>query len=385
MAHGSNNAPEGTVEGAVAAFEAATNTQLEASAVTNLRANSWVLHKWGAYQSESHAFVIWWPSLEVAVNLLEDATCSIDYIRISDEPFTEGRATHEEHVEVCTRGTLAPIVDTFWALRGGTAIMKYLASGVGGEDNSVVAPPRSTTSARERAEALFMADGRDALSTQQCLTLQGMYSSSSNDSDDEGEANSDSDGTDIGDQNDVAVQAVVTAPQQDTGGLNAWLRDGETARASSATRQAHPGGRVSSNKAEALAKFALRKPDRVTSLVVEAPKVTNTAEVFHILTQAEFDSMIPPTEHQQAGAYGVETNTEMHCDILGAILFVEGDTAAVDTALAHYDFVWNGAVGQGRWEAPWTFERAELLVALNGGSISITFSAAVCARFRDRL
>jgi hypothetical protein len=250
MAHGSNNAPEGTVEGAVAAFEAATNTQLEASAVTDLRANSWVLHKWGAHQSESHAFVIWWPPLEVAANLLEDATCSIDYIRISDEPFTEGRA-HEDHVEVCTRGTLAPTVDIFWALRGGTAIMKYLASGVGGEDNSVVAPPRSTTSARERAEALFMADGRDALSTQQCLTLQGMYSSSSNDSDDEGEANSDSDGTEMGDQTEVAVQAAVTAPQQDTGGLNAWLRDGETARAPSATRQAHPGGRVSSNKAEA--------------------------------------------------------------------------------------------------------------------------------------
>jgi hypothetical protein len=119
MAHGSNNAPEDTVGGAVAAFEAATNTQLEASAVTNLRANSWVLHKWGAHQSESHAFVIWWPSLEVAVNLLEEATCSIDYIRISDEPFTERRA-HEEHVEVGTRGSLAPIVDTFWALRGGS-------------------------------------------------------------------------------------------------------------------------------------------------------------------------------------------------------------------------------------------------------------------------
>ena len=47
---------------------------------------------------------------------------------------------------------------------------------------------------------------------------------------DEGEANSDSDGTDIGDQTDVAVQTAVTVPQQDTGGLNAWLRDGETSQ-----------------------------------------------------------------------------------------------------------------------------------------------------------
>jgi hypothetical protein len=46
-------------------------------------------------------------------------------------------------------------------------------------DDSSKAP---TVSRRERTEASFMADGRDALSTQQSLSLQGMYPSSSCDS-----------------------------------------------------------------------------------------------------------------------------------------------------------------------------------------------------------
>jgi hypothetical protein len=65
--------------------------------------------------------------------------CQIDYIRMSDEPFDEERA-NDEHVESCARGSFAPIVDTFWSLRGGTAIMKYLASGIGGDGDGGVVP-----------------------------------------------------------------------------------------------------------------------------------------------------------------------------------------------------------------------------------------------------
>ena len=68
--------------------------------------------------------------------------------------------------------------------------------------------------------------------------------------------------------------------------MNTWLRDGEASRTSGAAKQAHPGGLVS-NKADALAAFALRKPDR-------APKQVPVAdEVFQVLTPAEFDAMVP--------------------------------------------------------------------------------------------
>jgi hypothetical protein len=61
MAHNGADEPLSAAESAVAAFETTTNVELDKAAVANLRANFWVLHKWGAHQSESHSFVIWWP------------------------------------------------------------------------------------------------------------------------------------------------------------------------------------------------------------------------------------------------------------------------------------------------------------------------------------
>ena len=188
---------------------------------------------------------------------------------------------------------------------------------------------------------------------------------------------------------------------------NSWLRRGERERAAGGSRTAHPGGTISSNKAEATEAFFRRKGRPLPSgngaagsasappapagepcaTVVVAPTAPAPATpITTTLSQAEFDALVPAS-----GPHGVplppqfasRTPDAIHCDVLGSALHVHGDCWPIRHALSAFGFGYNDDLEL--WDAPFSLTTVQTLMSWCVGFINITFSKEVQRRAKRSL
>ena len=99
------------------------------------------------------------------------------------------------------------------------------------------------------------------------------------------------------------------------------------------------------------------------------------------LSQAEFDALVP-----SIGPQGVPLPPQfvarkagpIHCDVLGAALFVHGDCWPIKAALKSFGFRFNAALKQ--WEAPFALDTVQSMMRWCVGTIKISFSPEVRRR-----
>jgi hypothetical protein len=183
---------------------------------------------------------------------------------------------------------------------------------------------------------------------------------------------------------------------------NDWLRRGEHERASGSSKIAHPGGTISSNKAEATAAFYLRtgrplpsgngaaggahvlpvpagEPCSTVAIVPAAPAPATPAT--STLSQAEFDALVPTS-----GSHGVLLPPQfassmpdaIHCDVLGGALHIHGDCWPIRHALDSFGFRYNDELEL--WDAPFSLTTVQTLMSWCVGFINISFSQEVQKR-----
>jgi hypothetical protein len=192
---------------AALAFSDATMVDLEEPTVAHLLQHAWVLRLSAVDGTSSHSFVIWQPPARVAQLLMEEIeSCPMQLFEISQNSFDPEYPLHEDG-DFCLMGEFHASTEAFWTCRGGTAVLKYVASLTG--------RPQGYWCIRERERK---------------STTPGVEEGASGYSQSKKPANP----------------------------LNDWLREGTAARQMSGAKAAHPES-LRSNKAEAIAKFAKSK------------------------------------------------------------------------------------------------------------------------------
>jgi hypothetical protein len=228
-----------------------------------------------------------------------------------------------------------------FALRKGREALK------GGVSNA------SAVSRRERTEASFMADGRDALSTQQSLTLQGMYSSSSCDSEAASESSVDTNQSD----------SCQPQPRRKT------LFDEE--------REWLASGGCNAD-CEGCDRCADKWSDRH-----ERP--------LEVMAVADFEKLVPPAVKWAGENWMDERDwdeTRVRVGIggpgAGNLIAVEGRTKYIEAVLLHEGFVLQNGIGP-KWVRPWSAEVVRRIRRWGSGSHSVGFSKEVRIRMTETL
>jgi hypothetical protein len=81
------------------------------------------------------------------------------------------------------------------------------------------------------------------------------------------------------------------------------------------------------------------------------------------LSRAEFDVLIPISGTQGIplpSQFLPRTPGPIHCDVLGAALFVRGDCWPIKAALGSFGFLFNPALTQ--WEAPFALDTVQAMM-----------------------
>jgi hypothetical protein len=186
---------------------------------------------------------------------------------------------------------------------------------------------------------------------------------------------------------------------------NDWLRRGEHDRTSSNAKIAHPGGTISSNKAEATAKFYLHtgcplpsgngaaggarvlpvpagEPCSPMAISPAAPApATPATPGVSTISQAEFDALVPssaPHGVPLPPQFASRMPDAIHCDVLGGALHVHGDCWPIRHTLDSFGFRYNDELEL--WEAPFALATVQTLMSWCVGFINISFSEEVQRR-----
>jgi hypothetical protein len=393
----SATASENVVNAAVRGFQDACGIELSARARDHLALNHW--HLLRETHDEASSWILWTPSLEVICDIC-DSDFLVDTVWL---PLDQASAPDDGLVPPhgndwlawpCDDGALlSPLYQVFGEYPFdhvfGDQRLPLPSTHVGIE----ALLPADTLPLRYNTEQFFRLRG--ALLLAKCAVSTAAVFLPDRPVHIDGSMTVEADLTDLlGDFSEVQMVALESP--------NSWLRRGNAEQASGTAKVAHPGGVISSNKTAATAAFLRRRgsgagagagPSASSPPTAEplSPTPADLDRIGHAevpmatpattLSQAEFDALVP-----SIGPQGIPLPTQfvarkagpIHCDVLGAALFVHGDCWPIKAALKSFGFRFNAALKQ--WEAPFALDTVQAMMRWCVGTIKISFSPEVRRR-----